>query len=279
MPASARTSSTVTPAQLVSNLLHLVTQWMSRWNFVRGSALNSSQVQVFTGRGPTFRVKRHWSWLMRGVGPAERTGKPRSRYWPGGRRFASSSERRRPKKPRVTIDLLLFRWREPLFLDPHTDNGPAIKKASPPRPDTLAAGRCVGGSPLGPDRRSRRGRHDWRDPGSPLPSRPAWRLPAMRGRRADGDSARASRTVLRSGGGRRRGPPVVPCRRDHGRDATTGARGAPVLRRRRAADRCAQRAALAGGRRRRRGSQLVSRIRSTNPRLAATAGGSRAASA
>src|SRR4029079_3213334 len=101
-------SSTVTPAQLVSNFDHLVTQWMSRCILVRGRALNSSQFHVFTGFDPTCRRERHCSWVTRGVGPAERTGTPRSRYWPGGRRFCSSSDKRRPKKPRVIAMLLSF---------------------------------------------------------------------------------------------------------------------------------------------------------------------------
>src|SRR5258707_587665 len=108
---------------------------MSRWNFVRGSAPNSSQVHVFTGRGPIFRVKRHWSWVMRGVGPAERTGKPFSRYWPGGRRFASSSDRRRPKKPRVTILASpLLHWRERLVREKLAGNPSADQERVSPRP-------------------------------------------------------------------------------------------------------------------------------------------------
>src|SRR6266511_3340582 len=37
---------------------------------------------------------------VRGVGPAESTGKSRVRYWPGGTRFATSDSRRLPTNPR-----------------------------------------------------------------------------------------------------------------------------------------------------------------------------------
>src|SRR6266571_1958744 len=42
-----------------------------------------------------------------GVGPAERTGKPRSRYCPGGNRALSSSDWRRPRNPREKKPLLI----------------------------------------------------------------------------------------------------------------------------------------------------------------------------
>ncbi len=96
-------SSTRTPSQSVSNLLHLVTQWMSRWNGVRGSRPNSSQLHEAIGFGPTFSPKRQDCVAIWGVGPAESTGKPSSRYWPGGRRAASSAGGGRPTKPRVAM--------------------------------------------------------------------------------------------------------------------------------------------------------------------------------
>src|SRR5581483_813746 len=43
-----------------------------------------------------------------GVGPAERTGKPRSRYCPGGMCLCSSPGFRRPRNPRETKPLLIF---------------------------------------------------------------------------------------------------------------------------------------------------------------------------
>src|SRR3954454_2248692 len=109
MPASARMSSTSTPCQAVSNLVHAVTQWISRVILVRGSALNSAQFHVLIGRGPCFSVKDQSSVRSRGVGPADRTGNPCSRYWPGGIRASISVGGFRPeKKPRVTIETIRF---------------------------------------------------------------------------------------------------------------------------------------------------------------------------
>src|SRR3954453_4203054 len=49
-----------------------------------GSARNSSNVQrLGSSTWPTIE-KSHSSRGVRGVGPAERTGKPSTRYWPGG---------------------------------------------------------------------------------------------------------------------------------------------------------------------------------------------------
>ena len=107
MPASARMSSTSTPSQAVSNFDHAVTQWMSRVILVCGSALNSAQVHFLTGRGPCLSVNVQSSVRTRGVGPAESTGKPWSRYWPGGMRASVSVGGFRPEeKPRVTIDTI-----------------------------------------------------------------------------------------------------------------------------------------------------------------------------
>ena len=52
IPAAANRSSIVTPSHFVSNFDHLVTQWMSRCMGVRGSASNSAQLQLASGRGP-----------------------------------------------------------------------------------------------------------------------------------------------------------------------------------------------------------------------------------
>src|SRR5689334_16652635 len=104
MPASARRSSMVTPLQAVLSFDQVVTQWMSRVILVWGRALNSSQLQVFTLRGPTFSVKVQLAGATRGVGPAESTGKSSVSDWPGGMRSAISEGGRRPVKPLVTID-------------------------------------------------------------------------------------------------------------------------------------------------------------------------------
>src|SRR5438093_2553884 len=67
-----------------------------------GSARNSSQVQRAGCAPPSIR-KSHSSSGVCGVGPAERTGKSSSTYWPGGTRPSGPSLRRRPLNPRETI--------------------------------------------------------------------------------------------------------------------------------------------------------------------------------
>src|SRR3712207_1274877 len=64
-----------------------------------GSSLNSSQVHLLGSSISPTTEKSHSSKGVRGVGPAERTGKPVSRYWPGGS-LSSSWLLRRPKNPR-----------------------------------------------------------------------------------------------------------------------------------------------------------------------------------
>src|SRR3712207_3794662 len=63
-----------------------------------GSCLNSSQVHLLGSSISPTMEKSHSSSGVRGVGPAERTGKPSSKYWPGG--SFVSWPLRRPKKPR-----------------------------------------------------------------------------------------------------------------------------------------------------------------------------------
>src|SRR4051794_5996735 len=95
--------SAETPRKLVPSLDHLVTQWMSQGTSSKGSSANSSQDQsVGSATMPSMR-RRHSSVDTSGVGPAVRTGKPDSAYWPGGSRSASSAGvRRRPLNPRET---------------------------------------------------------------------------------------------------------------------------------------------------------------------------------
>src|SRR5919199_3097647 len=90
--------STETPSQRVPSLDHLVTQWMSLVISSEGSCLNSSHVHLLGSSISPTMEKSHSSRGVWGVGPAERTGKPSSRYWPGG--SLSSCLLRRPKKPR-----------------------------------------------------------------------------------------------------------------------------------------------------------------------------------
>src|SRR5919202_843243 len=90
--------STETPSHLVPSFDHLVTQWMSVVISSEGNCLNSSHVQrLGSSSSPTIE-KSHSSSGVWGVGPAERTGKPSTRYWPGG--SAACSLLRQPPKPR-----------------------------------------------------------------------------------------------------------------------------------------------------------------------------------
>src|ERR1700675_3227371 len=86
----------------MSSLVHLVTQLMSTVYVCLGSARNWSQVQCPGVPTRPSMVRLHWSSLVRGVGPADSTGKSLTRYCPGGTRLARSASRRFPKKPRDT---------------------------------------------------------------------------------------------------------------------------------------------------------------------------------
>src|SRR5438132_889998 len=98
-------TSTETPSQTVSNLLHLVTQWMSFVVVSVGRERNSSHVQRFgSSTSPVIENVQSDRGVW-GVGPADRTGKPLTRYWPGGRRSPASLSRSRPRNPRLTNDI------------------------------------------------------------------------------------------------------------------------------------------------------------------------------
>src|SRR6195952_457130 len=98
---SASSVSSETPVHVVPSLVHLVTQWMSTVNVSCGSALSSSQVQLAAVSTAPWRAKDQCSSLVRGVGPADRTGKSVTTYCPGGTRDGSTSGRRgRPWNPR-----------------------------------------------------------------------------------------------------------------------------------------------------------------------------------
>src|SRR5688500_17545371 len=64
------------------------------------SPLNSSHVHLLGSSTSPTTEKSHSSRGVRGVGPAERTGKPSTRYWPGGTRSSPSARLRLPRKPR-----------------------------------------------------------------------------------------------------------------------------------------------------------------------------------
>src|SRR5208283_4047537 len=76
---------------------------MSPRQVVCGSASNSAQVQLASGRGPSLSVRLHCASAMCGVGPLARTGKSSVLYCPGGRRRATSSLGGLPKNPRVVM--------------------------------------------------------------------------------------------------------------------------------------------------------------------------------
>src|ERR1700687_4681014 len=65
-----------------------------------GSLRNASQPHVTGDFTRPSIVNDHRSSGVCGVGPAERTGKSVTRYWPGGRRSSTSAGRRRPRNPR-----------------------------------------------------------------------------------------------------------------------------------------------------------------------------------
>src|SRR5438034_1990192 len=98
--ASERSVSIEMPSQTVSNLDHFVTQWMSFVVVWRGSAVNSSHVHRALRPSAALTVKSQAASGVRGVGPAERTGKSRVSYWPGGSRPAVSADCRLPRNPR-----------------------------------------------------------------------------------------------------------------------------------------------------------------------------------
>src|SRR5260221_14262008 len=91
----SRSVSTETPCQTVSSFDHLVTQWMSRVISSLGRARNSSQLQRRGSPSSPMIEKSHSSSEVCGVGPAEREGKSRGKYWPGGTRAGSATETRR----------------------------------------------------------------------------------------------------------------------------------------------------------------------------------------
>ena len=72
--------STDTPVQVVSSLDHLVTQWMSTVTVSEGSAVNSSHGHDTGSSTAPLIVKLHSSSGVRGVGPADNTGKSRVTY-------------------------------------------------------------------------------------------------------------------------------------------------------------------------------------------------------
>ena len=82
MPSSS--VSRETPRQRVPSLDHWVTQWMSVVMSSAGSAVNCFQSHLVVSPVSVVTVNVQVAVLTGGVGPAWRTGKPCSRYWPGG---------------------------------------------------------------------------------------------------------------------------------------------------------------------------------------------------
>src|SRR5918993_891238 len=105
--APSSSVSTETPSHLVPSLDHLVTQWMSFVISSEGSRLNSSQVHLLGSSISPSMEKTHFSSGVWGVGPAESTGKPSTRYCPEG--SAASWLLRRPLNPREKNPSLMSR--------------------------------------------------------------------------------------------------------------------------------------------------------------------------
>src|SRR5215211_34902 len=100
---SSRVSSD-TPSQVVPSLDQWVTQWMSTVIGSLGSARKAFQSQRCWSPVSLVMVNSQSSRSMVGVGPADRTGKSSTRYWPGG---SSTLGRRRPLNPRDTVPISL----------------------------------------------------------------------------------------------------------------------------------------------------------------------------
>src|SRR6185437_5677923 len=92
--------SSETPRQCVPSLDHFVTQWMFVVIASAGRAVNCRQSQRCDCPDSVTIVNCHVAVWTGGVGPADSTGKPVSRYWPGG--SFSPPGRLRPEKPRDT---------------------------------------------------------------------------------------------------------------------------------------------------------------------------------
>src|SRR5438445_8126819 len=105
--------STDTPVHPVSNLDHFVTQWMSLVTCSVGSLRNSSHVQFLGLSISPSMTKLHSATGMRGVGPADNTGKSLTTYCPGGSRELLAVSRRLPRNPRDMKDI------DGLLLAPH----------------------------------------------------------------------------------------------------------------------------------------------------------------
>src|SRR4051812_47217937 len=88
------------PRHTESSFDHLVTQWMSLTTSSWGRCVSSDHVQVFRVPPSAVIENVQVDRSAGGVGPADRTGNPRSRYWPGGMRGSVS---RLPRKPREMI--------------------------------------------------------------------------------------------------------------------------------------------------------------------------------
>src|ERR687896_164004 len=86
---------------------------MSAVKDLLGRPWNSAPVHRFSLSTAPPIVKSHSSNDVCGVGPAERTGKPSTRYWPGGRGVDVSGSARLRLKPRETNPLCPAEVRSP----------------------------------------------------------------------------------------------------------------------------------------------------------------------
>src|SRR5437867_3282740 len=105
--AIANSVSSETPSQRMSNLDHVVTQWMAPSYAPCGSAWISSHDHVVGASTSPSIVKVQVPTSSFGVASAVSTGQDRPvSYWPGGRR--ASRGRPRPVNPRVKRPIETF---------------------------------------------------------------------------------------------------------------------------------------------------------------------------
>src|SRR5690242_11641413 len=115
-----------------------------------GRASSSCQFHVCRPPASVTTVNCHLSRSMRGVGPADSTGKSSVRYWPGGS-FGSLCPR--PVKPRDTTAILLLpASTEPVHHDARPLRRPRLAGAER-APMSYVRDVGQGGAQLRPDRR------------------------------------------------------------------------------------------------------------------------------
>jgi len=108
---SASSVSSETPVQVVPSFDHFVTQWMSTVTVSAGSASSCAHDHSCRCPASVAISNRQASGGIRGVGPADSTGKSSVRYCPGG--SSGPAGRRRPENPGDTIAMCSVNPRGP----------------------------------------------------------------------------------------------------------------------------------------------------------------------